>query len=338
MFKRIFSNILVFVIAISLLSCGGGTQLAEGGIGGSGISQGAVTDYGSIIVNGVHFDTTGAVITKDGGDPVTNLDDADINQFINIGMVVTVKGSINDDGISGKADTISYDDIIEGPVVGTPSGTSINVLGQNVNVVDGANGTRYACDEGYTSCLFSTFADLQDGQVIEVSGFIDANGDITAAYIELKEDSYTRDTGLEEADVFELKGKVTTVINDLSFTIGDLIIDTTNTGDTTGLDGMFVKAKGTFDGTDTLTTTETVEIDNDGFDIEDADKAELEGLATTACTTNTCDFTLSGVTVRIDSNTTFIDGIVTDIYEGVKLEAEGALQGGILHASEIEFK
>ena len=351
MFKRIFSNILIFVIGISLLSCGGGgTQLSEGGIGGSGISQGAVTGYGSIIVNGVHFDTTGAVITKDGGVSETIVNDSDvenglITNAINIGMVVTVKGSINDDGETGKAKTISYDDIIEGPIVGNPSsGMPINVLGQNVNVVDGV--TVYTCDKSsYDICDLSGinglgFDGLRDGQVIEVSGFIDQNGNITAAYIELKEDSYTRDTGTEEADVFELKGYVTTVMNDFHFTIGDLIIDTTNTGDTTGLDGMFVKAKGTFDGTSTLTTTtEAVEIDNDGFDIEDADKAELEGIvtATTGCTTTPCDFTLSGVTVRVDSNTTFTGDTVTVIDVGVKLEAEGTLQGGILHASKVEF-
>lgn len=328
MFKRIFSNILIFVIGISLLSCGGGgTQLSEGGIGGSGISQGAVTGYGSIIVNGVHFDTTGAVITKDGGVPVTNINDTDINQFINIGMVVTVKGSINDDGVTGKADTISYEDILEGPIVGTPSGTSINVLGQNVNVIDGV--TRYTCDEDYIGCTFSEFVNLEDGQVIEVSGFIDQNGDITAAYIELQEDSY--DIGV---NVFELKGTAT-VVDSSSFTIGGLTIVT---ADTTGLNGMFVKAKGSFNGTDTLSTTEAVEIDNDGFDIEDADKAELEGIATTGCTTTPCDFNLSGVTVRVDSNTIFNIGTVIDIDVGDKLEAEGTLQGGILHASEIEFK
>lgn len=330
MFNRIFNIILVLIVGISLVNCGGGgTQVAEGGIGGTGISSGTVTGYGSIIVNGVHFDTTGAVITKDDSASITNVNDADINQFINLGMVVTVKGSINDDGVTGKADSISYEDLLEGPIVGTPSGTSINVLGQNVEVVNGV--TRYTCDEDYTGCSFNTFADLQDGQVVEVSGFIDDNGDITAAYIELQENNYTSDV-----DVFELKGKAN-VSSSSSFKIGNLMINTAT--DMTSLDGKFVEAKGTFDGTNTLTTTEPVEIEDEGFDIEDADKAELEGIATTGCTTNTCDFNLNGVTVRVDSNTTFINNTTaTDINAGDKLEAEGTLQGGILYASEVEFK
>lgn len=340
MINRILGSVSGFIIAMSLVSCGGGTDYAEGGIGGTGISSGSVTDYGSIVVNGVHFDTTGAVITKDDGAAVTNVNDADINQFINIGMVVTVKGTINDDGVTGKADSISYDDILEGPVVGTtPADNMINVLGQNVKVVDGV--TVYACDESNANCTlstFSTFANLAEDQVIEVSGFIDQNGDITAAYIELQEDTYPN------RNAFELKGYAKNVTtSSSSFTIGGLTIITAT--DMTGLNGTYVKAKGTLDKTTMiLTTNEAVEIESESFDITDADKAELEGIATTGCTTTTpCDFTLSGVTVHVDSNTTFITdsvitGSVADIIAGVKLEAEGKLQGGILYASEIEFK
>ena len=349
MINRIFGSISGFIIAISLVSCGGGdSQHAEGGIGGTGISSGSVTGYGSIIVNGVHFDTTGAVITKDDGTPVTNVNDADINQFFNLGMVVTVKGTINDDGLTGKAASISYDDILEGPVVGNPVvGTPINVLGQKVNVTDS---TVYVCDESNSNATCSLngidgfgFDGLTDGQVIEVSGFIDQYDHITAAYIELKKDTYTKDTDNGEANVFELKGKAkVTGSNPPSINIGELTFDTSNftSIDTAVFDGKFVQAKGTFDGTTTLKITEAIEIKSESFDINDADKAELEGIVTTAttCITNICDFTLSGMTVRVDSSTTFNIYGVTYITAGVKLEAEGELQGGILYANEIEFK
>lgn len=350
MINRIFGSISGFIIAISLVSCGGGdSQHAEGGIGGTGISSGSVTGYGSIIVNGVHFDTTGAVVTQDDGLPMTNVKDADINQFINLGMVVTVKGTINDDGLTGKAASISYDDILEGPVVGDPVvGTPINVLGQKVNVADS---TVYACDESNPICSkygidgFG-FDGLADGQVIEVSGFIDQFGEITAAYIELKKDTYTKDTDIGEANVFELKGKAEVTGIHSTIKIGELIFNTINftSIDTAVFDGKFVQAKGTFDGASTLKITEAIEIKSESFDINDADKAELEGIVTTAttCITNICDFTLSGMTVRVDSNTAYnynnSKGGVTDITAGVKLEAEGKLQGGILYANEIEFK
>ena len=328
MFMRIRNLVLGLLAGIALVGCGGsgGTNVAEGGIGGTGISTGSVTGFGSIIVNGVHFDTTGAVVMLDEDTPVTNINDADINQLISIGMTVTVKGEINDDG-TGTADTILYDDILEGPVVSILSATSVNVLGQTVNVVDGT--TRYACDDDYVGvCSFTSFADLADNQVVEISGFFDANGDITAGYIERQEDDY--DIGLDQ---FEIKG-IASVVDSSTFTIGGL---TVITADTTGLDNQVVEAKGTFDGTDTLTASE-VEIEDEGFDIQDADKAELEGIAQTGCTTTNCDFTLTGVTVRVDSNTQYNAGSASDIDPGDKLEAEGSLQGGILFADEIEFK
>ena len=325
MSRQILNSILGLLLGLSLASCGGGTNLAEGGIGGTGISQGSVTGYGSIIVNGVHFDTTGAQVVKDDDIPVTNVNDTDINKLINIGMVVTVKGTINQDGVSGKANVISYTDLLEGPVVGTPSGGIINVLGQTVRIVDGI--TRYGCDDSYTPCTFNTFNDLADRQVIEVSGFIDASGDINATYIEIQENNYTNNV-----DTFEVKGTAT--VAGSKITIGNLTIINANTS---GLDGKFIEAKGSFNGTDTMNATE-VEIKNESFDIEDSDKAELEGIASTGCTAINCDFKLAGTTVRIDSNTQFNTGTATDINAGDKIEAEGSLQAGILHATEIEFK
>lgn len=329
MFTRMRNLLLGLITGIALAGCGGGGggQVAEGGIGGTGISTGSVTGFGSIIVNGVHFDTTGAVVMKDDDNAVTNVNDADINQLISIGMTVTVKGEINDDG-TGLAETITYEDILEGPV-SSPAANSMTVLGQTVNVVDGV--TQYACDDDYVGiCPLASFANLADNQVVEVSGFIDENGDITAGYIELQENTYI--IGVDE---FEIKGTAA-VSNSSTFSIGGLTIIA---ADTTGLDGKFVEAKGTFDGTDTLTASE-VEIEDESFDIEDADKAELEGIASTGCTTTSCDFTLAGVTVSVDSNTQYSGNgtSASDIDAGDKLEAEGSLQGGILYATEIEFK
>lgn len=323
--KQIINGITGLVVGILLASCGGGgASVSEGGIGGTGVSRGSVSGYGSIIVNGVHFDTAGAVVTKDDNAPVTNINDADIDQLINIGMVVTVKGTINDNG-TGTAESISYEDILEGPVVATPAGNVINVLGQTVRVIDGV--TRYACDSEYTVCNFASFADVAASQVIEVSGFIDENKEIVAAYIELKEDTY-----VQNSDVFEIKGQATVSGSDII--INGLTIINANT---TGVDGQFIEAKGRFDGTSTMDATE-VEIKDESFDIADADKAELEGIASSGCTTNSCDFILAGTTVRVDNNTSFNTGTALNIIAGLKLGVKGSLQNGILFAADIEFK
>ncbi|HEX9592175.1 MAG TPA: hypothetical protein VGB12_02320, partial [bacterium] len=48
---------------IACLACGGdgdSTDVAGGGISGTGISSGPITDFGSIVVNDVHFDVSTA--------------------------------------------------------------------------------------------------------------------------------------------------------------------------------------------------------------------------------------------------------------------------------------
>ena len=324
MFNRISQMIILLFTVAFLSNCGGG-QLAEGGIGGTGISTGTITGFGSVIVNDVHFDTTGAVVVKDDDAPVTNINDTDIDQLVSIGMVVTVKGIINDDGTTGTADTITFEDILEGPVVGTPGGaaTSFIALGQTIQV-SGAS----IYDDG-----LKFIADILDGQVVEISGFRDENGDIQAAYIAKKADNY------QPADEFEIKGTAT-VNSTYELEIGGLTISTVIAGiDVTSFDGEFIEAKGTFDGVNTLIASE-VEIEDESFDIEDADKAELEGVAITGCVATACDFTMGGITVRVDSNTQYLGtgSSALDINAGNKLEAEGALRGGILIADEIEFK
>ena len=346
MFIRMRNLLSGLIIGLALASCGGGGggQVAEGGIGGTGISTGSVTGFGSIWVNGVEFSTAGArVIEEDdlAGAVILNTDESDdpteLAPYLSEGMVVTVTGTINDDGLTGTAETISYEDILEGPIVGTPSGNTLNVLGQTVNVVIGE--TKYACDESYVICPLTGFSDLKDRQVVEISGYIDGSGVITAGYIELQEDDYT--DGLDE---FEIKGTAS-VVDAVTFNIGGLSIITTNT---VGLNGEFVEAKGTFLSASTRLTASEVELEDESFDDDNAAyegyKIELEGLIVgSGCSgAITCSFTLRGVTVFVDSNTVYSGSAgsysSSDLIDGSKIEAEGVLQGGVLLANEIEFK
>ena len=83
------------LIAVALLvvfgfaACGGGGS-AGGGIGGTGKAIGAITDFGSVFVNGVEFETSSSTfIVEDNPNPTE--DD------LAIGMRVTVNGTINAD-------------------------------------------------------------------------------------------------------------------------------------------------------------------------------------------------------------------------------------------------
>ncbi|MDH5370905.1 MAG: DUF5666 domain-containing protein, partial [Gammaproteobacteria bacterium] len=167
MFNRVVQFIFSLLVFASLISCGGGGS--EGGIGGTGVSGGRITEFGSVVVNGVHFNTTGAVVIKDDGPAETNPDDSKINELLSKGMVVTVEGDINSDGISGTAKKITYEDILEGPVMGAPAASSFVVLGQTIIV---SSLTKYSLGKPLDpNDDLTGIADIIGGDIIEVSGF-----------------------------------------------------------------------------------------------------------------------------------------------------------------------
>ena len=59
---------ILSVVGFLTSSCGGGGgggDVAGGGLSGTGVSSGAITNFGSIFVNGVEFETSGASISLD---------------------------------------------------------------------------------------------------------------------------------------------------------------------------------------------------------------------------------------------------------------------------------
>ena len=119
--QKLLSAIFVVVYLAVLNACGagGGGGIASaiptgggsggGGIGGTGVtSSGTIDSFGSIFVNGVEFETSDAEILLD-GKPASEDDLA-------IGMVVVVSGTLNDDGETGTANSVAFDDELQGPI------------------------------------------------------------------------------------------------------------------------------------------------------------------------------------------------------------------------------
>ena len=79
-------SVLVALGLVTLASCGGGGGgVASGGTGGTGItgvSQGPISGFGSVYVNGVRIHTGGAAITVDDNPGQTQA-------ALGLGMVVT---------------------------------------------------------------------------------------------------------------------------------------------------------------------------------------------------------------------------------------------------------
>jgi hypothetical protein len=310
--------VLALLSALLLISCG--ASGSGGGIGGSGIiSAGTITAFGSIIVNGTEFDTSNAVIIVEGEE--IGVGDDIILDNLDIGMVVTVEGTVGEDGESAVADRVIYNDNVEGPVqsitVVSDTRKDIVVLGQTVilNTVTVFKGT--------------TFDDIAENDVVEVSGLFDDTGAIWATFLE-KTDGV----------IFEVTGFVDNLDPVLeTFKINDLTVDYSS-ADTSGLpggvpaDGLLVEVEGTLDPITGEMLADVIEL-GDELDAEDVDEIEVMGFVTDFV--SAFEFTVGTQVVRTDANTEFIDGAAGDIALGVKLEAEGSLEGGILFAYEVEF-
>jgi len=317
--------IIITVVMLSSIGCGGngggtgGGTNTTGGVGGTGIfSSGQITAKGSITVNGVKYETEDAQIFLDGTEV---LDDSELK----VGMIVEVDGEINDDGSTGTATVVNFDDSVEGPVTSIdPDTLVIEVLGQTV-IID--------AQTVFDNSSFSP-ADISGmaiGDVVEVSGQLDAQGNITASHIEKT-----------SSPVFELTGLVsnrtasTFTINNLTVDYSSAILEDFSGG--TIQNGDFVEVKGSaFDDVTTTLTATRVENKNQNFD--DDLEIEIESFVTALTPNGFTLLTPSGpIDVVVDSATEYFGGTLADILVGTKVEVEGSIINGELMANKVKIK
>jgi len=331
--------------ALLLTGCGGGGGGGGGGTGGvpdpgdggdpapppidgidrGGAAIGPIDGFGSVIVNGVRFDTDNAVIVVDGA--AASLSD------LEVGQVVVVVGTFDEDGLNGEAERVEFDEAAEGPIeagsIDLAAGT-FRVLGQTVQV----NGTTLFDDSIQPQGLDG----LADGDVVEVSGLPDADGRIVATRIELKI--------LGVDDEFEVTGMVTSLDpGAMTFQINDLTVDysAAQLDDFPGgvpSDGDLVEAEGRQFGPagELLATRVELRDELEGDNLaEDGDEFEIEGIITTFRSSS--DFDIAGIRVITDGSTQFERGSAADLALNVRIEVKGEFEGAnTVRAREIEFE
>lgn len=305
----------------------------SGGIIRTGVAVGAgpITGFGSIIVNGVTYDTSGATFTRD--DNPSSQDD------FKVGETVIVKGTIDDDNTNAVAESVELDEIVEGPVSSVNADGSLTVLGQTVTF-----GLDTAIDD---SCPAS-FDDASIGAV-EVYGDVDATGAIAATRIECK---------IPPGDVideYEVNGTVsgldtanfTFMINGLEVNYASALIDDNFPGGTTTIsEGDPVEVEGLpADFNDGVTPpvmgASKVEYKGDVLGGNEGDHYEVDGFIRDFV--SAADFNLNVGTVVIPvtatSSTVYEGGSEADLANNLKIEVEGELDAdGVLNATKIEIK
>ena len=174
--KRLIKIFLTLVMATLVISCGGGGGGTAGGGGTEpgidrlGVTGGVVSGFGSIIVNGVEFETDTAEFEIDDDSAGSSQDDLNVGDTVIITFDPDVAGNI--------AQTVFSDDAVEGPIDSIdPAGTQIVVAGQTV-LVDAAT----SFDDSIPT---ASLAGLTVGDFVEVNGLFDSDGRIRATRIEL---------------------------------------------------------------------------------------------------------------------------------------------------------
>ena len=109
---------------VLLIACGGGSQVAGGvGSGGSGLAEGTVTGFGSVIVDGVRYDDSAASPLVEGADGSPQAAVLHLGQRVRLEL-----------DAAGKARAIEVLPQLLGPVTAAPGGGWLQAAGQWVRV------------------------------------------------------------------------------------------------------------------------------------------------------------------------------------------------------------
>ena len=336
--SKFTQSALSAAIALTLVACGDTTDSDSisgngdiSGIGGSGfISSGSVTGFGSVFVNGVEFETSGTVFDIDDSGSGSQDDLA-------IGMVVTVNGIVNADGVTGDATSISFDDQLQGPVSNL-SGPDLDGENQTFTIL-GTTVHINAVDTVFdvTGILAGTafdFDSIANGNNVEISGFYNTAGEIVATRVELKAATFSI------SNIVELKGTVSgftdvsapftlTGLTGINIDASAAAIDDLPSG---LINGVLVEVKGTC--SDLACSTLNATRVEGQSDFDDADKISVEGLITGFV--DSSNFNINGISVNA-SGATLLPGTLV-LRDGAHVEVEGPISSNAIQALTVELR
>jgi hypothetical protein len=329
---RLLTIIFSMLVSIAMLNaCGssGGGSDTTAGIGGTGIAVGKITDFGSVYVNGGVFNTNQSQFIVD-GDSNANQDD------LSIGMVVLLRVETNNGIFTDKAIDVVYDDEVEGPITNVtldsidPTLKTITVFGQTITIDD--TNTLFE-DNSATPDPNYGFATIAVNDVIEVSGFRVTPTEITATYVEKTDDL---NPGFSEV---ELRGTISqfSAMNQ-NFMLDSVLITFDNMTDieVSGVldNGLFVEVEGIyFDNPSVLVHAEEIEEEEEGFG-DDVDDVSLQGVISNYMGDD--DFEIDGQ--LIDASGAPFSPPGATLLDGLEVEVEGDIVGGVLIADELEVR
>jgi hypothetical protein len=312
--------LITVLVAAYVVACGGGASSSPMSGMKPVMATGVITGFGSIFVDGIHFQTTNATIRKNG-------QIVDQSQLA-VGEVARIKGEKNDADQNGAAEEVDVDDSVVGPISAIDTTHDVvTVLAQMVKINGGTSFSKDISPADITG--------LTMGETIRVDGMMDSSGTIVATRIELASAS----------DPLQVVGTVSGIDSTAhTFMINALIVDYSGAmldGFPGGgpSNGNVVRVQGTaFDATaKTLTATSVTRHENDEEEAGDDRDTEREGLITRFASVT--DFDVAGQPVTTTSSTVYHNGSASNLTLNAKVEVEGMPNSSnVLVASEISFE
>jgi len=316
-FPTRLTTLIALASTLFLSACMGGGEGGTGATdntGGGDISRGQITGFGSIFVNGVEFETTDSAISLDGA--------TGAESDLKLGMVVTVTGTINPDRLTGTADTVSVEEVIQGLVQANDNVNTLTVLKHTVEL---PSNVRF---DGAGVTDITDITAMTD--YVEVSGYVVADGVISPTRVER--------LGSSESGIF---GTVSSHNGgDQTFIIGSVLTvhysgaELSDFPNNQITNGLYVEVEGIFDTNSGVLTADKVE--HARISENDVDEMEIEGFVTNVDELP-AKFVINDVPVQLSATTEFKGGSVDEIIVGMFIEVDGPYVSGSLHAQEIEF-
>jgi Domain of unknown function (DUF5666) len=304
-----FKRLLLAMLSAALIVAGLVGSVRTGGTG-LAVEYGEIEGFGSIVVNGVHYDERNANIIING---VPNQPP----HLLELGMIVEVQGTVDATRTAGVADVV----IVNRTLVG------------QVQAVDGVTGEftvlnqRVRPSSTVRMVGISHSSRVVPGLWLGIYGLRDAASNVVMA---------TRLEGLDAASSSSIRGGVSNVTS-THFNIGALVVSRAGAAINEAehlVNGAFVEVAGAFDAVQNVLRATAIDVTNEVHGADGADTAITGFVAGFQSLSN---FTVAGVTVDA-SGARFTNGTATDLADGRKVEAEGHFMGGVLHAEVIEFK
>lgn len=356
---RLKSSLVALSIASVLSACGGGGggDTTTPGVATNVTSSGTISGFGSVIVNGVHYETTSARIQLDDGTVIDdNPSNSDLQTVVGQGNIVKVRGTSN--GSTGTANTITIDDELVGDITAGSindtdatfviSGQTITVTPETIiddSIIELMRNTQIPNDLTFgdldptTEPLSALLANVGK---LEISGFPTSNG-LQATRIEDVATSTTAGTsvvanpGQTQSD--EVKGFVSNAsasqftINGLTVLYDSTDLDSEDFGSATEVvNGQFVEVHGSATNATNFDATR-IELENED-DLLDDDfnegEVEVEGIIQSITpTTGTAGIiVINTIEIPVDD--------ISQFSVGMHIEIKAVLQNGTLQVTRVQ--